>query len=80
MIDRLNAFFVRYFCSGDYREKVRLLTHFYSYLFWANPVEEHIYKRLVRDRLHYRDQIFCAAGAKSLYPCCGEFELHTFKV
>ena len=48
--------------SGDYREKMRLLTHFYSYLYWAKPVEERIYKRLVRDRLHYSDTIFCAAG------------------
>jgi len=47
---------------GDYREKMRLLTHFYSYLYWARPAEERIYKRLVRDRLHYSDAIFCAAG------------------
>ena len=47
---------------GDYREKYRLLTHFYSYLYWAQPAEERRYKRLVRDRLHYRDDIFCAAG------------------
>lgn len=47
---------------GDYRDTHRLLTHYYSYLFLANPREERIYKRLVRDRLHYRDDIFCGAG------------------
>jgi len=47
---------------GDYRDSHRLLTHYYSYLYLANIREERIYKRLVRDRLHYRDDIFCAAG------------------
>jgi len=47
---------------GDYRNSHRILTHFYTYLFWADPHVEHIYKRLVRDRLHYHDDIFCAAG------------------
>eukprot|EP00602_Paraphysomonas_sp_CaronLab_P002003 CAMPEP_0185023204 /NCGR_PEP_ID=MMETSP1103-20130426/5893_1 /TAXON_ID=36769 /ORGANISM="Paraphysomonas bandaiensis, Strain Caron Lab Isolate" /LENGTH=740 /DNA_ID=CAMNT_0027555681 /DNA_START=255 /DNA_END=2477 /DNA_ORIENTATION=+ len=47
---------------GDYREQYRILTHFYTYLFWADPHEEHLYKRIVRDRLHYLDSIFCGAG------------------
>jgi hypothetical protein len=47
---------------GDYRNTHRILTHFYSYLYWADVHVEHIYKRLVRDRLHYHDDIFCAAG------------------
>lgn len=47
---------------GDYRNTHRILTHFYSYLYWADLHTEHIYKRLVRDRLHYHDDIFCAAG------------------
>ena len=47
---------------GDYRNTHRILTHFYSYLYWADLHVEHIYKRLVRDRLHYHDDIFCAAG------------------
>jgi hypothetical protein len=33
-----------------------------SYIFWAHREEEKRYKRLVRDRLHYHDDIFCAAG------------------
>lgn len=47
---------------GDYRDQYRLLTHFYSYLYWADPHVEHIHKRIVRDRLHYHDDIFCSAG------------------
>ena len=48
--------------GGDYRDTHRILTHFYTYLYWANPHTEKNYKRLVRDRLHYHDDIFCAAG------------------
>jgi hypothetical protein len=40
----------------------RLLTHFYTYLYWEDAHTEQIYKRIVRDRLHYHDDIFCAAG------------------
>lgn len=47
---------------GDYREEYRILTHFYSYLYFADEHIEHVYKRIVRDRLHYHDEIFCAAG------------------
>ena len=47
---------------GDYRNEYRILTHFYTYLYWADEHTEHIYKRIVRDRLHYHDIIFCAAG------------------
>ena len=47
---------------GDYRNTHRILTHFYTYLYFEDHHLEHIYKRLVRDRLHYHDDIFCAAG------------------
>eukprot|EP01033_Poteriospumella_lacustris_P003065 gene3065-2243_t len=47
---------------GDYRNYFRLLTHFYTYLFWADMHQAKIYKRIVRDRLHYHDSIFCLAG------------------
>eukprot|EP00977_Amphora_coffeiformis_P021218 scaffold9062_cov154-Amphora_coffeaeformis.AAC.4 len=40
----------------------RLLSHFYNYVFFSDPVESHYYKRFVRDYLHYHDSIFCAAG------------------
>lgn len=33
-----------------------------SYLFLADPSLERIYKRMVRDRLHYSEEIFCLAG------------------
>jgi hypothetical protein len=38
------------------------LKYDYSYIYFAQPEVERAYKRLVRDRLHYRDDIFCAAG------------------
>jgi hypothetical protein len=50
------------FFPGDYREDYRLLTHFYAYLHFADEHVEHLYMRIVRDRLHYHDDIFCAAG------------------
>lgn len=52
---------VLYF-PGDYRHTHRILTHFYTYLYWHNPHLEHIYRRIVRDRLRYHDDIFCVAG------------------
>lgn len=71
--EELDSKFCIYF-PGDYREEYRILTHFYAYIYWADPHEERIYKRsefilpnlfsssLVRDRLHYIDSIFCGAG------------------
>jgi hypothetical protein len=50
------------FFPGDYSEEYRILTHFYTYLYFADEHLEHVYKRIVRDRLHYHDDIFCAAG------------------
>jgi hypothetical protein len=47
---------------GDYRETHRILTHYYTYLYWENPFVQRIYKRVVRDRLYYHDIIFCYAG------------------
>ncbi len=40
----------------------RLLNHFYSFLHFTNVTIGNHYKRLVRDFLHYTDDIFCAAG------------------
>ena len=50
------------FFPGDYRDEYRILTHFYTYIYFADPHVDRIYKRIVRDRLHYHDDIFCAAG------------------
>eukprot|EP00536_Pseudo-nitzschia_multiseries_P016290 jgi/Psemu1/247440/estExt_Genewise1.C_10660005 len=40
----------------------RLLNHFYSFLFFSDPVVDNHYKRFVRDFLHYKDSLYCAAG------------------
>ena len=42
--------------------KYRLLAHFYGFIHFTDPKINNFYKRLVRDFLHYRDEIFCAAG------------------
>ncbi|RYG65837.1 hypothetical protein EON64_11095, partial [archaeon] len=43
-------------------EDNRLLTHFYSYLFFVQAAEDRRMKRFVRDRLRYHDDIFCVAS------------------
>jgi len=43
-------------------KEYRLLNHFYSYILFTDPVQDNFYKRFVRDFLHYKDSIFCAAG------------------
>ena len=40
----------------------RLLNHFYAFLFYSDPVIDNHYKRFVRDFLHYKDSLYCAAG------------------
>jgi len=40
----------------------RLLSHFYNFVYFSDPLVDNYYKRFVRDFLHYNDQIFCAAG------------------
>jgi GDP-fucose protein O-fucosyltransferase len=40
----------------------RLLNHFYSFLFFTDPMIDNFYKRFVRDFLHYKDSLYCAAG------------------
>jgi hypothetical protein len=43
-------------------EKNRLLTHFYSYLFFPDTRYDHLTKRFMRDRFRYHDEIFCMAS------------------
>ena len=43
-------------------EEFRLLNHFYAVMHFTNPVENNYYKRFIRDFIHYKDEIFCAAG------------------
>lgn len=40
----------------------RLINHFYAFLHFTNSTIDNHYKRLVRDTLHYRDEVFCTAG------------------
>ena len=50
------------YLSDSLHRLIAYLLLFYSYIFFAQPKVDQLYKRLVRDRLHYRDDIFCAAG------------------
>jgi hypothetical protein len=43
-------------------EENRLLTHFYSYMFFPTKKEDHRIKRFMRDRLRYHDDIFCVSS------------------
>lgn len=43
-------------------KNTRLLLHFYAFVHFTNPRVGNYYKRLVRDRVRYTDEIFCAAG------------------
>lgn len=40
----------------------RLLTYFHTFLYFTDPVVDNFYKRFVRDFLHYKDDIYCAAA------------------
>jgi len=40
----------------------RLLSHFYEFIHFTDPVIDNHFKRFVRDFMHYSDSIFCAAG------------------
>ena len=40
----------------------RMLAHYYGYITFTDPSYDNYFKRYVRDLLHYRHEIFCAAG------------------
>ena len=46
----------------NHKEHLRLLVHFYAFLFFEDWREDLWMKRFVRDHLHYKDEIQCAAG------------------
>ncbi len=46
----------------NHKEHLRLLVHFYAFLFFEDWREDLWMKRFVRDHLHYRDEIQCAAA------------------
>lgn len=43
-------------------KQYRLLNHFYTFFHFTNTTVGNYYKRFVRDFLHYKDEIYCAAG------------------
>ncbi len=51
-------------------EKNRLLTNFYSYLFFGTKAQDQIAKRFMRDRLRYHDEIFCVGSNLVEVSCC----------
>ena len=46
----------------DAKEHVRLLVHFYSFVFFEDWKQDLWSKRFIRDHMRYRDDLFCAAG------------------
>jgi len=48
---------------GNYSGSTRMLVHFYAWNFFQDPAADRFYKRVMRDRVRYRDEIFCAAAA-----------------
>lgn len=52
--------FVHFMCS--HKHGLRLLTHFYAFVFFENWKQDLWAKRFVRDHLRYKDEIFCAAA------------------
>jgi len=46
----------------NHKKHLRLLVHFYAFLFFEDWREDLWMKRFVRDHLHYRDEIQCAAA------------------
>lgn len=54
---------------------VRLLNHFYAFTYFTDTAVDNYYKRFVRDFLHYKDELYCAAGKiiHSLQQEQGEF-------
>lgn len=45
-----------------HKQRARLLTHFYSFLFFEDWKQELWAKRFVRDHIRYRDELMCAAA------------------
>ena len=46
----------------SHHKDTRLLVHYYAFIYFTNPKIGNYYKRLVRDRTRYSDEIQCAAG------------------
>lgn len=44
------------------QEDMRVLAHFYTMEHFMDPELDKFIKRFVRNYIHYRDEVFCAAG------------------
>ena len=44
------------------QKEYRLMEHFYNLIIFTDPMLDNFYKRFVRDFMHYKDEIFCAAA------------------
>ncbi|KAL9191105.1 hypothetical protein ACHAXT_000811 [Thalassiosira profunda] len=54
-----------------YHKDTRLLAHYYAFIYFTAPPIGNFYRRLVRDRVRYNDEIMCAAG-KIVYSLINE--------
>ena len=60
--DRLPDPNILHFRTSEHHSDFRLLNHFYTTIYFTNPAIDNYYKRLIRDFVHYQDNVFCAAG------------------
>lgn len=51
-----------HFRTGATHKETRLLSQFYSFIHFTNPHVGNFYKRLIRNRCRYSDEIFCSSG------------------
>jgi len=51
-----------HFRTGANHKETRLLAQFYSFIHFTNPRVGNFYKRLIRNRCRYSDEIFCSSG------------------
>lgn len=58
--DALKQASLLYFKTSQ--KEYRLMEHFYDLFIFTDPVLDNFYKRFVRDFMHYKDEIFCAAA------------------
>jgi GDP-fucose protein O-fucosyltransferase len=57
--------------NKDQEHCFRLLQHFYTFIYFTDPMIDNHFKRFVRDFLHYNDDVYCAA-AKVIHAVQGE--------
>mmetsp|Transcript_10298 Transcript_10298/g.20656 ORF Transcript_10298/g.20656 Transcript_10298/m.20656 type:complete len:584 (+) Transcript_10298:79-1830(+) len=51
-----------HFRTGGLHKETRLLSQFYSFIHFTSPRVGNFYKRLIRNRCRYSDEIFCSSG------------------